>query len=370
MIQIFPAMKLKTGEIEALLQSERFVVDASIPIFDVARPSSKTPIEKRLDHSLDLLRQACPKMSREFYLDLRDLPLECRLGNGAHPAYYVASQLAYHGYKAIHCFGFDRDDAYEEAITKTVAECPTTKLALRLEQQDMKLLEATEDLARGFLGRVGRSFENTTIFLDLRSIHESTDDLAGLVERSYLCFKKLGAKKIIFLASAMWDWSRIKSEEITRVPRLDMALWQQLRKKGLLLGYGDYGVIAPSFVDPEKSVIPSPKFRYTTSSHWLVAKGEKPRKDQNSQYPRLAQRLMKTDEFRTNDLGWGHDQIRALASYEQKTIGHYRAVAIDTCTHLDITSRQIVFTERQLAGLNEIQHNQDRPVGSQTNIKK
>jgi Beta protein len=348
MTTVFPALKLKSGEIEALLESERDVINSTTPIFDVARPSSKTPIEKRLGDSLDLLRKAWPKISREFYLDLRDLPLEARLGNGAHPAYHVASQLAYHGYKAVHCFGFDRDDAYETAIAKIVNEIPGTRLALRLEQQDLKLLDTAEDLARGFLNRMGRHFENTTVFLDLQSIHKSTDDLAALVERSYLRFKNLGAKNIIFLASAMWDWSLIKPEKITRIPRRDIALWQQLRNKGLLLGYGDYGVVAPSFIDPEKTIIPAPKFRYTTPTDWLVAKGEKPRKDENSQYPRLAQRLMKMDDFRVNDLGWGHEQIRALASYEVSTIGNSRAVAIDTCTHLNVITSQIAFTERQL----------------------
>ncbi len=349
MTKIYPALKLKSGEIEGLLQSERSVINATIPVFDVARPSSKTSIEKRLDNSLELLRRAHPKISKDFFLDLRDLPLESRLSNGAHPAYYLASQLAYHGYNATHCFGFDRDEAYEKALSKVIVEHPATKIALRIEQQDMKLLDTTEDLARGFLGRTGRTFQNTTIFLDLQSIHESTEDLAALVERTYLRFKKLGAPHIIFLASAMWDWSRIKSDRITEVPRRDIELWRHLRKKGLLLGYGDYGVIAPSYIDPEKLVIPSPKLRYSTSTHWLVSKGEKPKKDQNSQFPRLAQRLLKTEAFRVNDLGWGHDQIRALASYELETIGNDRAVAIDTCNHLGITTNQISYTERQIA---------------------
>lgn len=346
---IYPALKIKAGEIEAFRQSERVVVDAATPVFDVARPSSKTPIQKRLNDSLDLLRKAWPRISREFYLDLRDLPLESRLENGAHPVYYLANHLAYHGYKAIHCFGFDRDDAYEDAITKVLAENSNAKVALRLEQQDMKLLDTTEDLARGFLGRVSKNFETTTVFLDLQSIHESTDDLSALVERSYLRFKKLGVNHIVLLASAMWDFTRIKTEKINMVPRLDIGLWDQLRRKGLELGYGDYGVVAPSFIDPEKTVIPAPKLRYTTNSHWLVAKGEKPRKGENSQYPRLAQRLMKTAEFRADDLGWGHDRLREFASYEQTTVGHARAVAIDTCTHLDIVTRQVMFTEHELA---------------------
>lgn len=348
MTEVHPAMKLKHGEIEALLNSERSVFDSCTPVFDVACPSSTKLIEKRLNSSLTLLRQARPSISKEFYLDLRDLPLEFRLDNGNHPAYHLASQLAFHGYNAVHCFGFDRDEAYETAIAKIASEIPTARFALRLEQQDLKLLDTTEDLTRGFLNRMNRRFENTTVIFDLRSIHKSTDDLTALVERSYRRFQALRIKNIILLASAMWDWSLIKSETITRVPRQDFTLWQQLRNKGLMLGYGDYGVIAPSYIDPEKIIIPSPKFRYATSSDWFVVKGEKPRKDENNQYPRLAQRLMKIDNFRSNDLSWGHEQIRAIASYEVPAIDPRKAVAIDTCTHLSVITSQVAYIERQI----------------------
>ena len=81
MASIYSALKLKPGEIEALRESERFVTDSVVPIFDVARPSSKTSIERRLASSLDLIHRAWPRQSREFYLDLHDLPLELRLAN-------------------------------------------------------------------------------------------------------------------------------------------------------------------------------------------------------------------------------------------------------------------------------------------------
>lgn len=353
MSTLFPAMKLKRGEIEALRQSERAVLEAITPIFDIARPSSKTSIEKRLADSLDLLHHGWPRISKEFYLDMRDLPLDCRLANGAHPLYYFGRQLALHSHNVTHCFGFDRDDAYEEALTRLLIENSSTNIALRIEQQDMKLLDTTEELTKAVLQRFKRTVQSTTVFLDLQSIYGTTDELAQLITRSYARFEKLGARKIVFLASAMWDYSRIKPEQITEVPRIDIALWEQLRRQGLDIRYGDYGVVAPSFIDPEKIVIPAPKFRYCTPSKWLVAKGEKPRKDENSQYPRLAKRLTNRPEFRANDLGWGHDQIRDFASYALTRADHARAVAIDTCSHLDITVKQVLFAERQIAQLLE-----------------
>lgn len=342
-------MKLKRGEIEALRQSERVVLEAITPIFDIARPSSKTSIEKRLADSMDLLHRGWPRISKEFYLDMRDLPLDCRLANGAHPLYYFGNQLAFHSRKATHCFGFDRDDAYEEALTRLLSENSSTNIALRIEQQDMKLLDTTEELTKAVLQRFKRTIQSTTVFLDLQSIYGTTDELAQLIKRSYARFEKLGARKIVFLASAMWDYSRIKPELITEVPRIDIALWEQIRREGLDIRYGDYGVVAPSFIDPEKTVIPAPKFRYCTASKWLVAKGEKPRKDENSQYPRLAKRLINRSEFRANDLGWGHEQIRDFASYTLIKADHARVVAIDTCSHLDITVKQVLFAERQIA---------------------
>lgn len=349
---MYSALKLKTGEIEALLESERLVVDSIVPIFDVARPSSKTSIEKRLESSLSLIRKAWPKQSKEFYLDLRDLPLELRLANGIHPAYRLASDLVYHGSKVTLCFGFDRDSPYEDAISNVVLRSPITNVALRLQLPDLKLLDDTVDKSRGFLGRVGRTFETSTVFLDLECIDGATDDLSAIVERAYIRFRKLGVTRIVLLATGMWDWSKLQSRTITRVPREEIKLWEQLRKKGIAVSYGDYGVISPSFIDPEFrfNSPPTPKLRYATMNHWLIAKGEKPQKGENSQYPGLAQSLMSNSEFRQNDLDWGHDRIRDLASYDVRTIGSARAVAIGTSIHLDITAKNIAYLERQFAG--------------------
>lgn len=349
MTTMFPALKLKRGEVEALAQSERAVIDSITPLFDVVRPSAKTSIEKRIDDSIELIRRGWPKVSRPFFLDLRDLPLEARLPNGTHPVLGMAQRLALHGHKAIHCIGFDRDDAYQEAFINAVRQNTVYGVALRLDQQDMKLLETSEDLARALLSKIGFTFERITIFLDLGSIHRSTDDLVALVNRTQSLFQKLGTKNFIFLASSMWDHSLLKSNKVTQVPRTEIGLWEQLRLGGLLLGYGDYGVIAPTFVDPPKNVIPAPKLRYTTPTCWLVSKGEKPRKGEHSQYPRLARGITSSGKFRTNDLGWGSEQIQAFSTYERTTTDHSGAVAIDTCTHLDVTVRQIANVEQKVA---------------------
>lgn len=351
MASIYSALKLKPGEIEALRESERFVTDSVVPIFDVARPSSKTSIERRLASSLDLIHRAWPRQSREFYLDLHDLPLELRLANNEHPAYRLASDLVYHGSKVTLCFGFDRDGQYEDAISNVILKSPMTKVALRLQLYDLKLLDDTVDKSRGFLGRVGRSFQSTTVFLDLACIDGATDDLAAITERAYLRFRRLGVTKIVLLATGMWDWSKLKPKVISRVPRNEIKLWEFLRRKGVAVSFGDYGVILPSYIDPDFQFNspPTPKLRYATMGSWLVAKGEKPQKGENSQYPRLAQSLVASTEFRQNDLGWGHDRIRDLATYDLKTIGPAKAVAIGTSIHLDVTARNVDYLERQFA---------------------
>lgn len=349
MSTLFNAMKLKSGEILALRESERWVRDAVTPIFDIARPSSRTSIDARLDESMELIRLGCPRISKEFYLDLRDLPLDCRLKNGTHPVYSLGRRLALHSHKVIHCYGFDRDSAYEEALTALLAENNSLDVALRLQQHDMKLPPETVQLSIEFLLKTKRKIKDTPVILDLQSIHASTEDHGAMIERTYEQFKKLGTTKFIFLASAMWDYTRIKSEKVNEIPRIDFKLWEHLRRIGLDIRYGDYGVIAPSFVDTERKFSGSPKFRYATPSMWLVAKGEKLKKGENSQYPRLAQRLIKSGQFRINDLSWGHEQLRAYANYEEMVLGHTKAVAIDTCTHLNITTSQVLYVERAIA---------------------
>jgi hypothetical protein len=144
--------------------------------------------------------------------------------------------------------------------------------------------------------------------------------------------------------------SLIPRDAVKVIPRMEVALWEELRRRKLPIQYGDYGVISPSYVDPEKKAgRGTPKFRYATPSSWLVSKGEMILKDEPSQYPRLAKRLVDSLQFRRNDLGWGHDQLRSFASYEFTSADHARAIAVDTCTHLDVTVRQVRYAERQLA---------------------
>lgn len=343
---VFPAMKLKRGEIEGLLQCERSVAGELTPLFDVARPSSRTSIDDRIEDSISLLRRGWPRISREFFLDLRDLDLDSRLQTGVHPLLGIARRLGFHNVKAVHCFGFDRDAAYEEAFVQVLSEHPVANFALRLDLEDLKMPEVSEERMVALMRKIGRVPQQGSVFLDLRTIHEATDDLVAIVTRMKVRLEKYGYRRTILLSSAMWDHSLIKTDKVTRVPRADVALWEHLRKSGVDVSYGDYGVITPSFADPDKDVIPAPKFRYTTPSSWLVSKGERPRKNENSQYPRLARRLLATGEFRHNDLGWGHEQLKAFAEYDRKSTDHAGAVAIDTCNHLEVTVRQLEVFER------------------------
>jgi hypothetical protein len=351
MVVLSPSLKLKIGEMQALLQSERNVSANVVPIFDVVRPTKKTPVLKRVEDSANLLIAGgwC-KPSKPFFVDTYDIPPEQMLPDELSPIEGLAKRLALYNYRPTYCYGFDRGPVYEQGFARLVQANLVQTFALRLERHDLVLLDETIDRIRLFLGQIQRSFQDISVILDLRSLDESATDSTRICEVACRRFEKLGVPTQIFLASAMWDWSRLKTEKVNRVPRADFALWMALRRLRLPLRFGDYGVICPEFSEPDgKSIIPAPKLRYCTTSLWLVAKGEKPRKGENNQYPRLARRLMKEREFRHNELNWGHDELRNLENYRFESMGHHRAVAIDTCNHLDLVFRQVASTERLLA---------------------
>jgi hypothetical protein len=347
---IYPALKLKRGEVEAVRQSESLVANNITPLFDIARPGEYRLLDKRIEESLTLLHSAQPRISKEFYIDAKDLPLDWRLRGDIHPAYGFAKRIANSGYKPIHCFGFDRDDAYEKAFIQIAAENLTSRIALRLEKEDLKLLPETLDKINGFLGRVHRSPEETHLFFDLGSIASSTEDWHAITKKAHTALFSRGFKKIIFLASSMWDYSRVPPNKITKIPREEIIIWESLRREKIDISYGDYGIIIPSYIDPSQPVSSSPKFRYCTPTCWWVVKGEKP-KEGYGQHPRLAKKVMKLDAFRVNDFGWGHDQIRAFSEYQRDTTDSAGTIAIDLCTHLDIADRQVQVVERQVAGI-------------------
>lgn len=339
---IFSALKIKNGEMLALAEGGRQLREQVVPIFDVVRPTKKVTTERRVDESAKLLIEGgwC-KPSSKFYVDTYDVPAEADNVGGMSALEALVRRLSFYSFRPGVCCGFDRGQNADAGLRRLAHDALIQRLAIRLETHDLLFPTETVDRIRLMLADLKIASTNTLIIHDLRVIDESAGDLAGMCVRAVREFERHGLAHHTFLASSMWDWSRLKTNTLTVVPRVDLSVWQAARKGGARIAYGDYGVISPNYSDPEDTVIPAPKLRYTTARHWLISKGEKPRKGENSQYPRLARKVLGHEEFRSNDLSWGHEQLRLLASYGLPPIGHSLGVAIDTNNHLELVVDQV-----------------------------
>ncbi|CAN7497929.1 beta family protein [Acidovorax sp. LjRoot194] len=358
MSTIFSGMKLKDGELLALEQIERKTSNGVTPIFDVLRPTKANPVAKRIEDSARLLIESgwC-KPSKKFIVDTYDIPIEDFLPDGSTPIEGLAKKLSYYNFQPGYCYGFDRGIAYEEGFSRLIQSNLIENIYFRLGIHDLIFIQDTLAKIQSVLSLSTRKFKNVGVIFDLRVLEQCPTDSDRICTNASHHLKVFGINNQIFLASAMWDWTKIKPEEITRVPRSDYLLWESLLKRNVQIKYGDYGVISPQFTEPDKTIIASPKIRYCGFSSWLVSKGEKPQKGGNSQYPRLAKRLIKEKEFRHNELNWGHDQLKDMSDYRLDTVGHSKSVAIDTCNHLDLVFQQVTYAERihaesQSAGAN------------------
>jgi Beta protein len=334
-------MKIKEGEMLALQNLSPDTHASLLPLFDVIKPTEKTSIDKRISESLKQVMTNWPR-SRRFLIDIHDISLEARLKNGVHPIEKLVDEFAHFGYSPIHCFGFDRGDDYEASFVKAIHKHEIKVIALRLEQADLGLLSDTIGKIEVLMQKTSIKYEDLLVIFDLRSIAASNFPAETVLLRAFNELTQAGVKKYVVMASSMWDYTRLPANKVTKVPRQEFALWLSLRSLGIEVMYGDYGVVSPEFIDLGNfKRSPSPKFRYTLADSWLVSKGEQTKAGELNQYPRIAKKLVARPEFRGNDLSWGNDQMLDISNYILANAALTKAVAIDTCTHLEVTVSQI-----------------------------
>lgn len=151
------------------------------------------------------------------------------------------------------------------------------------------------------------------VMLDLRLAPENpSDDLIENIKTLVLSFNESGFESI-YLASGAYPIEIGVGQ--SRFERWDKYLWDMVSSKigGLKLGYCDYTVVSPSWV--EGPVIRRGKvaIRYTLDSEWLVLKGNDGTKNESIRLSQLMTNLFKKD-FRGESYSFGDKLIADRAN--------------------------------------------------------
>lgn len=198
--------------------------------------------------------------------------------------------------------------------------------------------------------------DSIDIIADLQDLG-SQQTRAVLLARSVLSLlPALDQWRTIILAAASFpeDLSEVDAATFSNLPRLEWQLWQSLKARpGHLkrrdLVFGDYAIShpQPKELDP-RTMRMSASIRYTTTDHWLVAKGRNVRQYGFDQYFDLCKKLVAHEDFLGRDFSWADKYISDCA---EGTVGPGNATTwrkVGTNHHITLVTRDLARLSRDV----------------------
>jgi hypothetical protein len=339
-----PFIKTKRGEAKALKELDSRIKNAIFPLFDVLAlnkgVTTELDVQEHLDKQIRMIVLAWADQDA-CYVDLFDINPSARALDGVHPLTYVSGQLDQKKVSFLPVAGLARDMNYLLMLRSVVSNgCPG--IAIRLEVEDLLLPEGLNQKIQTLLSQVGALSLPLHILIDCRSL--IGQDLARVKSAIRVVLPQLrllNPKRMILSASSMVaDMSKFKKNSLNRVKRDDFSLWLGFAKEFPELGFGDYGVIHPDYVDLDPRVIkPSAKIRYATPTEWLVLKGSR-WVDNTSQHHFLSVELAKCSEYRGED-SWGGHYIETAVAGRPKYGTLETWVTVDQNSHITVTAKLV-----------------------------
>lgn len=340
-----PVLRTKSGERQALLNLGPKEKSGLLPLFDVQAPEPGVSLEDQLDSAVEFVCDAWQNQ-QEFLLDISQLGSELRINGGMHPIQYLSKAFKQASIQPTMCFAFDRNDnAYETAFLAVVqSQGASARAAFRLQQHDLLFWQEALDRIES-LQRTSRiAPERLTVIADMQSLRGSQLVDASVLEGRFKDLNARGFGRLVVLGSNMPESANLPKDGELEVRRLEVDIWESLLRSVPTLIFGDYGIVHPTSVYIRHSgmAIPAPKAKYTLPTRWQVIKGHKPKRGESSQYYEIARKLMNASWFRPNDLGWGAENIREIATGHRGKRGNNTDwVAYTTEIHLTMTVKQV-----------------------------
>lgn len=254
------------------------------------------------------------------------------------------------GENFIPTIGFGRGKLNFHALARFLDESQLP-LAIRLEKFDLE--DASEDTWEKLIQlthALGIGASRLTLILDFGDL--SAAHSIQLIE-SGIDFLSLQPKNFIGLGIVILGGSALKSVAPTiptdghaGIERKELHVWASLQFEldGVHdLEFGDYGVMAPSFVFPTNgSANANAKIRYTRGAQINYFRGHALyQPNRFDQYHELAQRVMNSGIYLGPHFSYGDQAIQDCALRESGPGNLGTWVKTDTNHHIEYTARQI-----------------------------
>jgi hypothetical protein len=357
--QYYSFLKGKAGELEALRSIRVEGRQGLTPLFDV--PPERVSFfgvgakrEIQIETVAEALDGYAQKLVRAWgnvdtcLVDLAGFDPSSRLAGGIHPVTAFFSDARTTGLAAVPVTGPDRDPAQVRAVG---AVCASWRCgaAIRLRGRILEDLENLKRRLGSLLSRLEIQPHEIDLLIDLGQVTaRRVPELEVLAHGVLAALPRINDWRSLVLCGGAFPTrvgNVVKRNEMKPLPRRDWALWRSLRGTDVsrVPAFGDYGVTAAdwgSAFEPEMSR--SAKIIYTTPTDWMVAKGEKIRKGEDSQYYELARRIVKeSGAFRGERHCLACRRILEAKKHIGSAGGPTAWVARATRHHLAVVTRQL-----------------------------
>lgn len=309
-----PHLRLKEGEIVASVNVPRDVKPYLAPIFVAAPPNDRDPQKGRKLTNAELVVETGKRVARAWghlpcMLDIRFLTKRLGLENAVDWVPKVYHTAVLHGANVGAVINLA--DAHGVMLQGYVRAMKLSGLfpAIRLSLGDMQMSELEVQLS-AVLGALATSPIGAVVILDFGGSDLSVVSIAADVFAA--AYERLAAygtwHKIIISSTSYPEKNPAPEDGLVLLPRNELAVWEAMVDSGAIdpdvAVFGDYGPDSSKFEFKGGGSAPIPHYRYSTSSQWLVVRGNK-RTTQRDNVLAIAEKLTQHTLFMGSDFSYG-----------------------------------------------------------------
>lgn len=357
-----PILKGKANDLKALGKVPRTFIPRLSPIIELPSPNEDESIDEAHARFAQQLRKYCP--AHTISVDLHTIHPDGRLRDGSLALESLCAFLRGVGLRFVPVYGFDHEPELWDRVA-SVARRDGRGLTFRLKPED---LDANEDTVADIIGRLkhsGISAADTHLVIDLGSL--TPFDGGDLVRLRSACQDFIEAavsaadfQRVSLAGSSMpRDVGEVPVEGGKTYARRELTLWAEVLTNlpDRAVGYGDYGIVHPSFSDKIIATNANAKIRYTGRTAHHIFRGYNLKKDlRYQQYHELAERVVVSSIYMGRDFSFGDERTWLCAKHEASCGNLGTWVEADMNHHLVCAASQLPGVASLLAqGVNAIE---------------
>jgi len=351
-----PILKGKEGEFGALAELNQSVKEQLTPLIDVPQVDTdlntgkpKKSLSSHLSSTVTKIKSSWGT-ERPFFLDLFDLKASDRVDDGNHTLTYIFDLMRSNNIKAIPTTGFDRDDAYYEAVANTISQ-DKRGVCIRFLIEDMENPKELGTNLNQMLRILKISPEQTYILLDFKELKTADIEWAAKIAVTAINnIPNIGKYASLTVAATGFpgSLSEVGTQATMKLQRTELYFWETILNQNNISRiptFGDYGIANPVTLDLDWRIIPLiANIRYTLEKEWLIIRGRDQKKFGGKQGYQLSKILIKSSDYFRSDYCWGD---RYISDCAKELVGPGSLTTwrkVGTNHHLTFVSEQIANT--------------------------